>query len=192
MREVWDELEWTPDLPAGKNDLFPRLEAAPAPGDRCWLRIYRDFDGSEVFHALFQPALSSLNGWTIHPRELLDSAVVECRKLGDRKGWLNVEVLSVTPLAELAQPHEEPFAELDWLTQVSPRVRCQAAPLHYFEAAFESESGAWAVAREEAAGQLSIILWNRVERGGPALAGHLPLTADQQRELLAFPLENLD
>jgi len=191
VREVWDELEWTPDLPAGKSDLWPRLEAAPAVGSRCWLRIYRSFEGPEVFHALFQPALSSLNGWTVHPAELLDSAVVECRKLDAKKGWLHVEVLSVTPLADLQEPLEEPAADLDWLTGRDHRVRGQAGSLHYFEADFDREDGAWAVCREDDGGQLFVILSQQLARGGPAQSGNRPLTGEQQRELLSFPVEDL-
>ncbi len=186
--EVWDELEWAAAKPA--NNQFPRLETPPSRG---WAKLFRPFTGEDRFHALFQPALSSLNGWTVHPQDLLESAILECQVLTRFKLMLEVEVLKTTRLLDLNLP-EEPSASLGPL-ETSTGTRCQSGPLHYFETDYEGDAGGWAVCREAPDGRLHVILanhWTPDTPLPPAQATNRPLTAEQQAHLLAFPVEEVD
>lgn len=117
-----DSVEWS-DEPVLRTDYqWLRMETTPRVGQRCGLmlreRLARDLLGPELLDGdslwvLYEPAFTSINGWTERPEEMGDSALVRCRwleSLGQFDwgpyggGWGEaVEVEEVIGLRELVE-----------------------------------------------------------------------------------------
>lgn len=108
-----DVVEWSDfndELPLLENNIWERSTEPPQKGVIKIVQAHFPFNFAigEEFWTLFYPALSSLNGWDVHPEEIDSSAVIKCRfesiiTKNEEKAWINVRVEEVILLSDICE-----------------------------------------------------------------------------------------
>lgn len=104
-------VEWTDlsnSIPQkNENGWWLKSEVTPRVKEKRVIHTIHPFCANKGndFWALYMPALSTINGWDMHPEEIPNSAFVKCRLIdvlekNENYAWLIVEVIQVILLNE--------------------------------------------------------------------------------------------
>lgn len=112
MHVYGDMIEWlgpAEETSVPEEECWLRSERMPLQGERWIVKAKYPFcfGIGERFRVLFMPAMSYLNGWEECPKEIEESAIVDCRLEGvlereEYGAWIRVLIMEATPLPEIS------------------------------------------------------------------------------------------
>lgn len=150
-------LEWSdfvdtvPDL---ANSIWQRSDVVPGTGESRLVRIHYPFSQSsgEKFWSLYQPALSSINGWSEYPEEIDASAFVECEVTDiasstPHEAWARVTVSRVIMVRDAFSTLPVNTESPDFITEYSWQEVTPHANWLLLESSYEGDFGESALVR---------------------------------------------
>lgn len=184
-----DNVEWSPSQEAHHDDFWLRPDQLPRQGTTRAIKLLMPPPPTPSFWVIFQPALSTLNGWSEHPEEIKNSALVEVKVQSPlAQNWILVDVSNVLPFAELSD-YFPPSADDDideLLDRLYPTtVHVQSENWHFVHSDLESELGFWMVFTNDGV-TLSTLLYGHYMSGSAtqAYAGNRLLSDEEHQHFL--------
>ncbi len=183
-------VRWAED---GPRPIWEGLNAPPAVGAHYLLHVRHPFQASpdRAFWVLFQPVLSSLNGWLECPHELSSSCLVRCGlravvSKGAESAVIRIQAREVLAVPDIAARFAldstgAAFGELADLARHTGNLHsARWGDLVYWEGTLESDIGAWVVCHINLDRQ-SVVLYGQWDAHQDVVyAGHRPLNAEER------------